>query len=89
MMNVAEYKLKVRGEGWEETPVFVVVNLDAMRDSLFRSGEARDLVRHGIADEDAAYAVACGISEAYSCEVRWNWVDTHQGHYVGIGSIEQ
>ena len=80
-MNVAEYKLKVRGEGWEETPVFVVVNIDAAQHSVLR--ETGEHISQGF-----AYAVAYGISKAYNCEVRWNWVDTYQGHYVGTGSVE-
>ena len=88
-MNVAEYKLKVRGEGWEETPVFVVVNIDTLQDSLLCAAQADGVVARRHPDNAIAYAVASGISEAYDCEVRWNWEGSRMGHYVGTGGVEQ
>ena len=87
MQYVAEYKLGVRGEAWKDTPVFVAVNVGAAQDSMQRSAEADGVVYQWCPDKVIAGAVAYGLSEAYECEVRWNWKGSLMGNYVGTGAL--
>ncbi len=87
-MRIAEYKLKVRGEPWEETPVFVEVDIDSVEDIIQQEALEDDFQMPGIPFADLADGIANGLARVYQCEVRWNTKGSFQGHYVGRGTRE-
>lgn len=66
---IAEFKLKVPGEPWETTSVFLAIDTEAAAAGT------------GISEEHVAHAIANGLSRAYGTEARWNWEDSRQGNY--------
>jgi len=74
-------KVRVSGIAWADLPA-VAVDLNAIRATLDKRGEAVGVGRCGIPDKDLAWAVARGFAQAAGVEVRWSWAASNQGNYV-------
>jgi hypothetical protein len=64
----ATFKARQFGEKWEQAPVVCVLENQGFVDSLF---------------EEQCESLAGALSRAYFKEVRYNFNDIAQGHYVG------